>query len=237
MANLFFTKNLTDSKQFILEGEEAHHAIRVLRLSVGEILKISDGKNHWIEGPIVEISKKKLTVAVEQYRDIQMPTPELVLVQALTKSERTKEMLELVTISGVDRIIPWASQRTISKWQADSQDRWLQTIQEACKQSKRVRVPVISNQMVTREVCEELNLGYSIIFHESATSKFSEISIPSNLQRIYLVIGPEGGITDDEIELFKASGSIITRVGEPILRSAHAGFAALSAIQTKIGRW
>jgi 16S rRNA (uracil1498-N3)-methyltransferase len=79
--------------------------------------------------------------------------------------------------------------------------------------------------------------SYTVIFHESAPTKFSEIAIPSNLERIYIVIGPEGGLAEEEIESFKATGSTITRLGEPILRSAHAGFAALSAVQTKIGSW
>jgi 16S rRNA (uracil1498-N3)-methyltransferase len=237
VTNLFFTNKLTDSKFHFLDGDEAHHAIKVLRLGIGNILKISDGKSYWVEGPIVGIAKRKLTVEEKRNGVITLPTPELVLVQALTKSDRTKEMLELVTVSGVDRIIPWASNRTISRWQKDSQNKWFQTMQEACKQSKRVRIPVIDNLISTRQLCNELMSSYTVIFHESAPTKFSEIAIPSNLERIYIVIGPEGGLAEEEIESFKATGSTITRLGEPILRSAHAGFAALSAVQTKIGRW
>lgn len=74
-------------------------------------------------------------------------------------------------------------------------------------------------------------------FHGSSGNKFSGVEIPSGVEKIYIVIGPEGGITDSEIEVFKSSGTIVSRLGEPILRSAHAGFAALSALQTKIGRW
>ncbi len=77
----------------------------------------------------------------------------------------------------------------------------------------------------------------SVVFHESLGDKFSGLEIPCDVNIIYIVIGPEGGITDSEIEVFKSSGAIISRLGEPILRSAHAGFAALSALQTKIGRW
>jgi 16S rRNA (uracil1498-N3)-methyltransferase len=140
-------------------------------------------------------------------------------------------------VSGVDRIIPWVSSRTISRWQNDSKDKWLQTMQEACKQSKRLRIPVIGSAISTRELCEELKSSHGVVFHESAPTKFSEISIPSSVEKILIVIGPEGGIADEEIELLKDAGSTITRLGEPILRSAHAGFAALSAVQTKIGRW
>ena len=237
MANLFFTNKFIDSKFHLLEGDEAHHAIKALRLGIGDILKISDGKSFWVEGPIVEIAKRRLTIEEKRNGLITLPTPELVLVQALTKSDRTKEMLELVTVSGVDRIIPWASTRTISRWQNDSKDKWLQTMQEACKQSKRLRIPVIGSAVSTRELCEELKSSHGIVFHESAPTKFSDISIPTSVEKIFIVIGPEGGIADEEIELLKEAGATITRLGEPVLRSAHAGFAALSAVQTKIGRW
>ena len=81
------------------------------------------------------------------------------------------------------------------------------------------------------------NFPFSIIFHEEASTNFSEVNIPSDIASIYLIIGPEGGITDEELLMFKGISSNIVRLGEPVLRSAHAGFAALAAIQTKLGRW
>jgi 16S rRNA (uracil1498-N3)-methyltransferase len=58
-----------------------------------------------------------------------------------------------------------------------------------------------------------------------------------NLDRIYLIVGPEGGITEEELQLFSSTNATVVRLGAPILRSAHAGFAAMSALQTKLGRW
>jgi len=161
----------------------------------------------------------------------------LVVVQAFTKSDRNKEMLELVTVSGADRIIPWSSQRSISKWQSDSREKWMITVKESCKQSKRFRLPIVDNQMSTNEILNEIKTGFAIVFHESAKEKFSEISLPVNLDRIYLIVGPEGGITEEELQLFSTINATVVRLGAPILRSAHAGFAAMSALQTKIGRW
>lgn len=146
-------------------------------------------------------------------------------------------MLELLTVSGVNQIIPWDSERSISKWQPDSADKWMLTVREACKQSKRLQLPTIGNPMKIEQISGILKNNFSVVFHESSGNKFSGVEIRSGVEKIYIVIGPEGGITDSEIEVFKSSGAIISRLGEPILRSAHAGFAALSALQTKIGRW
>jgi 16S rRNA (uracil1498-N3)-methyltransferase len=167
-----------------------------------------------------------------------MHKPELVIVQAITKSDRNKEMLELITVAGVDRIIPWQSDRSISKWQSDSADKWELTIKESCKQARRVVMPKLSKSVNSRQLGAELSSApFSLIFHESAATNFSDVKIPSDIQSIHLIIGPEGGITDEELLMFKGVSSNIVRLGEPVLRSAHAGFAALAAVQTKLGRW
>jgi 16S rRNA (uracil1498-N3)-methyltransferase len=76
-----------------------------------------------------------------------------------------------------------------------------------------------------------------IVFHESASEKFAQLQLPESLASIYLVIGPEGGISQNELSIFENGGSKIVRLGETVIRSAHAGFAAISAVQTKLGRW
>jgi 16S rRNA (uracil1498-N3)-methyltransferase len=147
-------------------------------------------------------------------------------------------MLELITVAGVDRIIPWQSDRSISKWQSDSADKWELTIKESCKQARRVVMPKLSKSINSKQLAEELiSVPFSIIFHEATSTNFSDVNVPSDITSIYLIIGPEGGITDEELLMFKGITSNVVRLGEPVLRSAHAGFAALAAVQTKLGRW
>jgi 16S rRNA (uracil1498-N3)-methyltransferase len=156
----------------------------------------------------------------------------------LTKSDRNKEMLELVTVAGVDRIIPWQAERSISKWQSNSYDKWTSSIKEAGKQSRRVNLPQLEKLMRAKDITDQISASDCIlVFHESANEKFSDLDISQSTSSIYLVIGPEGGITDTELEIFKSKGGNLVRLGEPVLRSAHAGFAALASIQTKLGRW
>jgi len=235
---LFFVDNLSGGSSQLLDEDEAHHAIKVLRVKIGEEIMISDGSGNWVSGPIEELGKKTLLIKVSNQGQKKLNKPELAIVQAITKSDRNKEMLELITVAGVDRIIPWQSDRSISKWQSDSADKWELTIKESCKQARRVVMPKLSKSINSKQLAEELiSVPFSIIFHEAASTNFSDVNVPSGIASIYLIIGPEGGITDEELLMFKGTTSNIVRLGEPVLRSAHAGFAALAAVQTKLGRW
>jgi 16S rRNA (uracil1498-N3)-methyltransferase len=238
VLSLFFVDKLSSGQTQTLESDEAHHAIKVMRLKTGEEIKISDGEGNWVSGPISEVGKKNLKIDVTASGIEASKKPELVLVQALTKSDRNKEMLELVTVAGVDRIIPWQAERSISKWQSNSYDKWTSSIKEAGKQSRRVNLPKLEKLMSAREITQQISASDCIlVFHESANEKFSALDISQNASSVYLIIGPEGGITDKELEIFKSKGGNLVRLGEPVLRSAHAGFAALASIQTKLGRW
>jgi 16S rRNA (uracil1498-N3)-methyltransferase len=238
VLTLFFTDQINDGSTQTLDKDDAHHAIKVLRLKLGEVIKISDGVKKWVSGSIIEISKKELRISISERGDFEEKKPELVLVQAVTKSERNKEMLELAVEAGVDRIIPWQAERSISKWQSDSAQKWEIGIKEACKQARQVRLPKLMPMLTTAGVVQLLSKDARIIvFHESASEKFTQLQLPESLASIYLVIGPEGGISQSELSIFENGGSKIVRLGETVLRSAHAGFAAISAVQTKLGRW
>jgi 16S rRNA (uracil1498-N3)-methyltransferase len=238
VLTLFFSDQISSGSKQVLQNDEAHHAIKVLRVNIGELIKISDGVRNWVSGPIVEIAKKELIISITDRGEIQSTMPELVLVQAITKSDRNKEMLELAVEAGVDRIIPWQADRSISKWQSDSTQKWQAGIKQSCKQARQIKLPQLMKVMNTSEVVKVIGSeGFGIVFHEGAPTKLSEITIPNSLTAVYLIIGPEGGISEQELELFQNANSKVVRLGETVLRSAHAGFAALSAVQTKLGRW
>lgn len=125
-------------------------------------------------------------------------------MQAITKSDRNKEMLELITVAGVDRIIPWQADRCISKWQSNSYDKWSTSIKEASKQSRRVNLPKLEKVMSTKQIIEQMTVNDCIVvFHESADQKLSDLNISQSASTIYLIIGPEGGIAEGELEIFK----------------------------------
>ena len=94
MLTLFFVDQLSSGSTQEIDKEDAHHAVKVLRLNIGEQIKISDGVSNWVSGPIVQISKKALEISITERGTESSSKPELILVQAITKSDRNKEMLE-----------------------------------------------------------------------------------------------------------------------------------------------
>ena len=238
MLSLFFVDQLSSSDNQTLDGDDGYHAVKVLRLEVGEKIKVSDGKGNWVAGAVVEVGKKSLQIKVTERGEYRVIKPELIVVQAVTKSDRNKEMLELVTAAGADQIIPWQADRSISKWQVDSEKKWQSTVKEACKQSRRVKMPQLQMAMSTKQIIEQISSDkFVVVFDAESDLKFADITMPSDLSVIYLIIGPEGGISDKELAIFKEAGALVVKLGEHVLRSAHASFAALAAVQSRLGRW
>lgn len=238
MLSLFFVDQIGSGSTQELSGDEGHHAVKVMRLQIGEQIKIADNLGNWVSGAITEVGKKSLKINVSERGNAEHLKPELILVQAVTKSDRTKEMLELLTVAGADQIIPWQAQRCISKWKSDSTDKWLTTIKESAKQARRVKLPVLSDAVTTNQLVKLFQAEDQIIvLHESAQLNISQFKFVENKKRIFIIIGPEGGISEEEIAQLTSAKAVVVRMGENVLRSAHAGFAALSGIQTLIGRW
>ena len=238
MLTLFFVPDLGNSATVVVDGDEAHHAIKVLRIEIGEELLLADGSGAWVRGKVESIAKKSFRIEVLE-RGIKEPaTPELIVIQALMKSDRAKEAIELLTVAGATTIIPWQSDRSIAKWQDDLGEKWVATSIAAAKQSRRLILPEIEGLITTPQIAKRFG-GASNLFvlHEGATTKLSQATQSISEGPIVIVIGPEGGLTGEELGHLGVAGGAIVHLGDEVLRSAHAGFAALSAISALTGRW
>jgi 16S rRNA (uracil1498-N3)-methyltransferase len=240
MLTLFLVDKLEDSNLIEIAGDEAHHAIKVLRITVGEEILISDGAGNWVRASVENIEKKTFTAKVLERGFQPEKSPRLVVVQGLPKSDRVKDAIEILVESGVDLIIPWQADRSISKWRQDSLDKWQSAAVAATKQSRRFRKPEIIDGLSLSQLLEiESENSVVLVMHESATTKLSEVvtSKFSGMSEILIVIGPEGGISDSELAVLEGAGAHIVGLGPEVFRSAHAGGAALSAVSALIGRW
>jgi 16S rRNA (uracil1498-N3)-methyltransferase len=221
---------------YTFDNEDALHAIRVLRTGPGEIFWLSDGKGSFSTVKAVDVAKKSMQCEVIE-SEFQEPLEiEYTVIQALPKGDRLKACAQLLTEAGADRIVFWSSARSIGK--ADKTlDKLDVTVREASKQARRFRIPEIVGPLTTAQVIDEIaRTDIAILFHESATSKLSAITAPK-VAKALIIIGPEGGITDEELEAFTSSGAKIALMGRPIFRSAHAGIAGLAAVQTLLKSW
>lgn len=236
MLTLFFVEDLPTQVGQIYEfdNEDAHHALRVLRMAAGETFMLADGSGAWSQVRAFAIKKKSMEVEVMASGFQEALPTTITVVQALTKSDRAKEAIELLTEAGVDRIVPWQASRSIGK----SADKFAITAREASKQSRRLRIPEVTDIATTEQVCEAIKLSdLAIAFHESAEIKLSDCISSHNVAHLLIIIGPEGGITSRELDQFKEAGAKIALMGRPILRSAHAGIAAVAAVSSLLKVW
>jgi 16S rRNA (uracil1498-N3)-methyltransferase len=221
---------------YTFDNEDALHAIRVLRTGPGEVFWLSDGKGSFSTVKAIEVAKKSMQCEVLE-SEFQEPLDiEYTVIQALPKGDRLKACAQLLTEAGADRLVFWSSARSIGK--ADKTlDKLDVTVREASKQARRFRIPEIVGPLTTAQVIDEIaRTDIAFLFHESATSKLSAIAAPA-VKKALIIIGPEGGITDEELEAFTSSGAKISLMGRPIFRSAHAGIAGLAAVQTLLKSW
>lgn len=238
MLTLFFVDNLptTVGATYEFDSEDAFHAIKVLRIAAGEIFNLSDGAGAWSRVSVNNVNKKSMTVTVLESGFEEALVEQFTIVQAILKGERIKESIEMSTEGGVDRIVMWKAARSIGR--VDEKLEKLQlTAREASKQSRRFRIPQVSGVATTDQVVDEIaKADLALVFHESATSTISR-AVTAGAKKVLIIIGPEGGLTHEEVETFAAAGAKVVLMGRPILRSAHAGLAAMAAVNTALSVW
>ena len=234
MLTLFFVPDLPSQvgASYSFNSEDANHAIKVLRIEVGEIFRVSDGNGGWANVQVNEVTKRSLETTVLEVGRQKPLEIQFTVVQALPKSDRAKEAVELLTEAGADVIVPWLANRSISRTEVIS--KFATTAREASKQSRRLFIPQLHETVKEKGVIELIkSADLALVFHESAQIKLSEVITPQTKARnVVIVIGPEGGITEEELAAFAAAGAHVACLGRPILRSAHAGLAALSAVNS-----
>lgn len=221
-----------------VEGAEAHHAVAVRRLAVGEPVLLTDGTGRMARCEVTETAKSRLVVEVASLEVVPRPSPGVVVVQALPKGERGELAVEVLTEIGVARIVPWAAARSVAVWRGDraakSLARWQTTAREAAKQARRAWFPEVVPLATTDEVTALVAAApLALVLHEEATEPLPD-EVPDG---VVLVVGPEGGLAPEELAVFTEAGARTVRLGAEVLRTSTAGVAAVSALLARTGRW
>lgn len=220
----------------VLTGAEAKHA-HVKRINPGNRIMLVDGVGHTAEVTVRECTRERVSGDVVASHTEKPPQPQVVLVQAVPKSERAELAVDLAVQGGIDGIIPWISHRTIARWSADKQDKqvqkWRNQAVASAKQARRAFWPEVHAPVTTNQLAERLRGAHAIVLHEDATTPITDVEFPTD-ETLYVLVGPEGGIGQDELDLL---GAQPVRLGPQVLRTASAGFAALCAIGALTSRW
>jgi len=227
----------------VLDGDEGRHAAAVRRIRAGERLDVADGRGR-VAGCLVDRAERdRLLLTVQDVRDVPIRTPRLVLVQALAKGGRDEQAVETATEFGVDAVVPWQAGRSVVQWSGErgerSRRRWEATAVAAAKQSRRPAVPQVRAAMGTAELVAAAGSAERclLVLHEDAERPLSAFRPPAAAAEVWLLVGPEGGIGDDELGRLTAVGGLAVRLGPEVLRSSSAGPAALAVLSVLLGRW
>ena len=232
--------------RYALTGPEARHAAAVMRLRVGEQVQVVDGAGERLTGVITAVDgAARLDLDVTTLEHEQAPRCRLVLVQALAKGGRDELAIEAGTEVGMDAVFPWQSDRSVSRWRgpkaAKGVQRWQQVVLAATKQSRRAYLPEVGDLLVGEELLARVSSAVEsgrtvLVAHEGADTPIGQASIGSDCPEVLVVVGPEGGLTEAEVDGLRGAGAQVVRLGPHVLRTSTAGPIALALLAQRLGR-
>lgn len=226
-----------------VDGPEGRHAAVVRRLREGETVDLSDGLGLRARCTVAAVGKDHIVCAVVERREEPAPRPRLTVVQALPKGDRGELAVEMMTEAGVDAVVPWAAERSVTRWKGDraakALAKWRATAREAAKQARRGRLPEVAEPADRAAVAALLaGADLGVVLHEDGAARLAALDLPSGEgPGIVVVVGPEGGFSDAELDAFDAAGAVRALLGPSVLRTSTAGVAALAVLQSRTGRW
>lgn len=228
---------------FDLEGDEARHASTVRRHRDGEVLVIADGAGTWLRGEVEGRSgRDRIQLRVLEVGIEPATRPRITVIQALPKTDRADSAVELLTEVGVDRIAAWQASRCVARWDADRAvrglARWERTAREAAKQSRRTWTPDLVGPWRTVEaVAAVAAADLAFVLHETAPQPLvAELPPSGDPAEVVIVVGPEGGLTSDEVAALAAAGARVVGLGPTVMRTSTAGAVAVSLVAAATGR-
>ncbi len=234
---------------FVLEGPEARHAVTVKRLAPGEAVDIVDGAGTRMSGKVTAASSSGLEVACASVVVEDRPRTRLVLVQALAKGDRDELAIETATELGIDAVIPWQSERSIVRWKGDraakAHAKWQSVVTAAAKQARRAWIPEVRAAVDTAGLAAAVETAaLAVVLHEDAVrplravlETWLETGAAEAVREVFLIVGPEGGISQREVTRLCGQGAVTALLGHHVLRSSTAGPAAVVLASDVLGRW
>jgi 16S rRNA (uracil1498-N3)-methyltransferase len=232
---LFYAEHLADpGATLTLAGDEARHATASRRLQVGETLWLFDGRGGLVRATLLHITARgrALDLRIEERRVEPPPKPAIHLACALPKGDRQGTLLDMATQLGMIEFTPLVCERSVVRPGANSAERWRRICLEACKQSRRSYLPILHASATPQEmVAREAGRANSVwIAHPSATAVAVSRAVEQNSSAdVTILVGPEGGFTEEEVARTIGAGAKQIALGSAILRIETAAVALVAA--------
>lgn len=246
MAHLYIDETVVSvmpGDTLTVTGEEAHHAVTVSRLREGETTVVGNGKGLTCEGTVTHVGARAFSILVTGVSEAPVPDTKVWIVQALAKGDRAERAIELCTEFGAWGFMPWQAHRSISRWNAQKavkgQEKWHKIVREASKQSLRPYIPEVAEVATTAHLCALAQIPENrvLVLHPRGALPLSGIPASDLTGTVYLCVGPEGGLADEELDQLQAAGAQTVVLGSEVLRTSSAGAAGLSVVNLRLGRW
>ena len=222
-----------------LTNNAATHASRALRMQVGDEVVLFNGDGNNYHGTLSTINKQAVTANILQAVACDTESPlHITLVQAISSGDRMDFTIQKDVEMGVATIQPVASQRSIVKLAGDRAEKrrehWQNVVISACEQSGRATIPTVAMPLDLQDwLAQKPDADSLITLAPDASVTLPQMTAPGH--HIHLLIGPEGGLTDDEIRLAAQHGYTTVRMGPRILRTETAALAAIASMQSLWG--
>lgn len=245
MRSLFYVDAVPGAGALaVVDGEEGHHAATVCRTRPGEELDLADGAGTIAHCVVEDVGKGRLSARVLDRRVVAPPSPSVTVVQALPKSDRSELAIELATEAGADAFVAWQASRCVARWDGAAKvdkglRRWRAVARSAARQSRRPYIPTVDGPVTTRDLIASTRsapAGTVLVLHESAIRPFAEMVVPQ-AEWLTLIVGPEGGVADEELAGLVDAGAVAVRLGPTVLRTSTAAAVALGALGALTSRW
>lgn len=238
VTRVFVEAPLSAGRPSLLEGTAANHVMRVLRLREGDVLTLFDGRGGEYTARISGFRKDSVQVEVTEHRAVERESSlHLTLAQGISRGERMDWVMQKATELGVTRILPVITERTMVKLDERQAERkvqhWRGIVIAACEQSGRNRVPEVTEPVAFYEAIRSFEPGTTkVLLSPTGTLRAGDLA---RTDRIAMLIGPEGGLSENEQWAAVDAGFQQVRMGPRILRTETAAIAALAALQHDFG--
>ncbi|VEB34237.1 16S rRNA (uracil(1498)-N(3))-methyltransferase [Legionella cherrii] len=233
-VRIYQSGNYHTGQHLELSPEASQHVGVVLRMQVGEKLTLFSGDDREFDATIVAVKKKQVTVVIGSINEVSRESPLAIhLAQAISKGERMEFVMQKAVELGVTSITPLITERCVVKLDkermAKKLHQWQAIVIAACEQSGRNQVPAVNSPIALEHYVREVQVGLKLILHPGENKNWRDYMIGS--AAIALLIGPEGGLSDHEVQLACQHGFQPLSLGPRILRTETAALTALSLLQ------
>ncbi len=234
VPRLYVDAPLQNGLEVELAGAVANHCVRVLRLKPGARLTLFNGRGGEFSAHLVLVEKRRATALLDEWHEREVESPlQVEIAQCISRGERMDYTVQKVVELGASGITPIIAERTVVNLKGERAEKrrlhWQGVVVSACEQSGRNRIPAVQPLIHFKQWVNQPREGLKLVLHHRAAQEMRNMTRPK--KGVTLLIGPEGGLSEQEIRLAEQAGFVSVCLGPRVLRTETAALSTLSLLQ------